>query len=117
TTLECMVNKKKYDALPKDLQVIIETACYRSNMWSLCEFEAKNLQYLNDLVKNHNVQLRQFPDAVLAQLKKYNDELLKELAAKDPLTKKICDAYLAFQKQYEEWNAISEERYAKLKYL
>lgn len=117
TTLECMVNKKKYDELPKDLQAIIDAACAKSNMWSLCEFEAQNNKYLKELVEKHNVQLRQFPDDVLAQLKKYNDELLKELAAKDPLTKKICDAYLAFQKQYEEWNAVSEERYAKLKHL
>ncbi|MBN2809252.1 MAG: TRAP transporter substrate-binding protein DctP [Deltaproteobacteria bacterium] len=117
TTLECMVNKQKFDALPKDLQAIIETACYRSNMWSLCEFEAKNNQYLKELVEKHHVQLRQFPDAVLAQLKKYNNEVLEELAAHDALSKKICDAYLAFQKQYNEWNTISEERYAKLKHL
>ncbi|MCD6533776.1 MAG: TRAP transporter substrate-binding protein DctP [Deltaproteobacteria bacterium] len=117
TTLECMVNKQKYDALPKDLQLIIDAACAKSNMWALCEFEAKNNMYLKELVEKHNVQVRQFPDEVLAQLKKHNDELLVELAAKDPLTKKICDAYLAFQKQYNEWNEISEERYAKLKHL
>ncbi len=117
TTLECMVNKKKYDELPKDLQAIIDAACAKSNMWSLCEFEAQNNKYLKELVEKHNVQLRQFPDDVLAQLKKYTDELLVELAGKDPLTKKICDAYIAFQKQYEEWNAVSEERYAKLKHL
>ena len=117
TTLECMVNKKKYEALPKDLQAIIDAACAKSNMWSLCEFEAKNEKYLVDLVEKHNVKLRTFPDPVLAQLKKYSEELLDELSAKDPLTKKVCDSYRAFQKDYEKWNAISEERYAKLKHL
>lgn len=117
TTLECMVNKAKYEALPKDLQAIIDAACFKSNMWSLCEFEAKNNKYLDELVKKHGVIVKQFPDEVLAQLKKYNDELLQELSAKDPLTKKICDSYMAFKKQYDEWNAVSEERYARLKHL
>ncbi|MEA2108671.1 MAG: TRAP transporter substrate-binding protein [Pseudomonadota bacterium] len=117
TTLECMVNKQKYEALPKDLQAIIDAVCAKSNMWSLAEFEAKNNKYLKELVEQHNVQVRQFPDKVLAQLKKYSDEVLKELAASDPFTRKVCESYLAFKKQYNEWNAISEERYAKLKHL
>ncbi|HDS16147.1 MAG TPA: twin-arginine translocation signal domain-containing protein [Proteobacteria bacterium] len=117
TTLECMVNKQKFDALPKDLQAIIVAANFKANMWSLCEFEAKNNQYLKELVEQHHVQLRRFPDDVLAQLKKYSDELLTELAAADPFTRKVCDSYLAFKKQYEEWNKVSEESYAKLKYL
>ena len=114
TTLECMVNKKKFEALPKDLQAIVVAACARSNMWSLCEFEAKNESYLKILVDKHHVKLRKFPDPVLAQLKKYADEVLDDLRKKDPLTKKVCDAYKAFQKQYDEWNKISEQAYAKL---
>ena len=30
-TLECMINKEAFDALPADLQAIVEHACYAEN--------------------------------------------------------------------------------------
>ena len=117
TTLECMVNKQKYDALPKNLQAIIETACARSTIWALSTFEALNEQYLQKLVNEHHVQVLTFPDDVLAKLKVLTNEVLTEMAAKDPFTKKVYDAYMAFKKNHDAWNVISEERYAKLKHL
>ncbi len=117
TAIECFVNKKKFDQLPPDLQAIIHAACSRANIWSLSTFEALNEIYLQKLVKEHNVQLRFFPDDVLAQLKAYTKEVLTEMAASDPFTKKVYDAYSKFQKNHDAWDKISEEQYAKLKYL
>ncbi|MBN2233185.1 MAG: TRAP transporter substrate-binding protein [Deltaproteobacteria bacterium] len=117
TSLECMVNKQKFEALPKDLQAIIVAACYRSNMWSLSEFEAQNNKYLKELVEKHNVQLRQFPDGVLRDLKKIAHETLDEIANNDPLTRKVYDSFLTFQKTMNQWNRISEEPYQKFKEL
>jgi TRAP-type mannitol/chloroaromatic compound transport system substrate-binding protein len=112
TTLEFMVNKQKFAALPKDLQEIVVAAGARSNMWTLCEFEAKNESYLKKLVDEHNVKLRKFPDSVLIELKKFTGEVLEDLRKKDPFTKKVCDSYKSFQTQYEKWNKISEVCYA-----
>ncbi|MBN2333081.1 MAG: TRAP transporter substrate-binding protein [Deltaproteobacteria bacterium] len=115
TSLDCMVNKQKFEALPKDLQAIIETACYRSNMWSLSEFEAKNNAYLKELVEKHNVQLRKFPEPVLCGLKDISDKILNEIADGDPLTRKVYDHFLAFKKSMVEWNKVSEEQYHQFK--
>lgn len=114
TVLETFVNKKAYEALPKDLQEIITTAAMRSNLYMLSEFEAKNNEYLQKLVTEHNVQLKKFPDAVIAQLKKYAEEVLVEIAEKDPMSKKVYEDFKKFQKNVTEWGKISEIAYANI---
>jgi TRAP-type mannitol/chloroaromatic compound transport system substrate-binding protein len=57
------------------------------------------------------VELRRFPDAVLAQLKVYTDEAIAELTASDPMSKKVYDSYSAFQKNVTGWAEISEKMY------
>jgi len=117
TTLEAMVNLDAWNSLPDDLKAIVETATYRSNMWMLSEFEAKNNAALRELVDVHKVQLKQFPEDVLKGLKKLSREVLEEVAASDAMSKKVYDSFLAFQKNIYEWNKITEEPYQKLKYL
>jgi TRAP-type mannitol/chloroaromatic compound transport system substrate-binding protein len=111
TVLETFVNKKAYDALPKDLQKIIETATYRTNLWMLAEFDAKNNVYLQKLINEHNVKLKKFPDEVLKQLKVYADEVLAEITAKDKQSKKVYDNFQAFKKNVTAWSKISEIAY------
>jgi len=117
TTLESMVNLDAWNKLPDDLKAIVETAMYRANLWMISEFEAKNNAALKTLVNEHNVQLKQFPEAVLKELKKLSREVLKEVAAGDPMSKKAYDSFIEFQKNIFEWNKVSEEPYQKLKYL
>ncbi len=114
TVLETFVNKKAFEALPKDLQEVVTTAAMASNMWMLCESETKNNFYLEKLVKEEGVQLKKFPDDVLKQLRKYSDEVLDEVAAKDPMSKKVYESFRKFQKQHQEWGKISEVAYASL---
>jgi TRAP-type mannitol/chloroaromatic compound transport system substrate-binding protein len=83
----------------------------------LSEFEARNNEALKELIDVHKVQLRKYPDSVLKQLKKYALEVVEEVAAKDPMSRKAYDSYLAFQKNIFEWNKLTEEPYHALKYL
>jgi len=117
TTLEAMVNIDAWNSLPDDLKAIVEAAMYRSNMWMLSEFEAKNNAALRELVDVHKVQLKKFPESVLKGLKKLSIEVLEEVAASDPMSRKAYDSFLSFQKNIFEWNKITEEPYQQLKYL
>ena len=117
TGLEAMVNLNAWNTLPDDLKAIVNAAAYKCNMWMLSEFEAKNNGALQELVKKHNVQLRQFPEEVLKQLKKLSLEVLEEVAASDPMSRKAYDSFLSFQKNIFDWNKVTEEVYHKLKYL
>ena len=117
TALEIMVNKKAWEKLPPDLQAIVDAASYKSNMWMLSEFEAKNNGSLQELINKHHVKLRQFPEAVLKALKKLAREVLEDIAAKDPMSKKVYDSFLKFQTNIYSWNKLTEEQYQKFKYL
>ena len=56
--LEMIVNKPKFEALPKDLQEIVRTACMRLSRWMMAEFDAKNGEYLARLINDEGVKLR-----------------------------------------------------------
>ncbi|MDD3519563.1 MAG: ABC transporter substrate-binding protein, partial [Chromatiales bacterium] len=75
---------------------------------SLTEFTARNGQALRTLREQHDIQLRRFPDAVLARLRAIADEVLEDLARRDPMTRRIHDSYRSFQQDVTAWHALSE---------
>lgn len=109
--LELTVNKSAWDGLPKDLQMIIQTAAFRANAFMLAEFESQNNTYLRKIVEEQPVQVRKFPDDVLATLKIYADEAIDELVSKDPNSRKVYDSFRKFRKDISGWAEISEKVY------
>ena len=45
------------------------------------------------------------------KLKTLSDEVVAEVADKDPLSKKVYDSFKAFRDQARDWHAISEKAY------
>ena len=111
TCLEVMFNKKAYESLPKELQQILDAVAAETNMWSLCEFEAGNGAALQTLISEHNVDLVQFPPELMADLRKLADETLEEEANKDPMSRKVHDAFKKFKAQVGVWGSVSEHAY------
>jgi len=111
TCLELMINKKKYEALPKDLQMVIDFAAAESNIWTLSEFEARNGEALQTLVNKHKVQLKRFPEKVLQDLRKLAEETLEEEANKSKQARKVHEAFKVFKEKIGEWGKISERAY------
>ena len=109
SVLEMLVNKDKFNALPSDLQQIIRTAAYRANHWMLSEFEAKNAIYLEKLINEENVDLRQYPKEVLAQLKMYTKEVVEEAAKANEFSKKVYESYRSFMIKAAIWAKSSEK--------
>ncbi|MCG8685045.1 MAG: ABC transporter substrate-binding protein, partial [Desulfobacterales bacterium] len=72
---------------------------------------------LQELITKHKVELKQFPEPVLKELKKLSMEVLEEVAASDPMSRKVYDSFLEFQKTMIDWNKLTEEMYQKYKYL
>ncbi|WP_421891272.1 TRAP transporter substrate-binding protein [Marinoscillum sp.] len=107
--LEMIVNNTKYQALPEDLQEIIKTACYRLNRWMMSEFDAKNGEYLLKILDEKKVDVRPFPTEVIEGLKRATREVLDELTASDPMSKKVYEHYSAFRRQIKPWMDISEK--------
>jgi len=114
TALEIIYNKKVYDGLPKNLQVILDACAAETNIWQLSEFEAHNGEYLEKLVTEHNVQLLQFPDDVMSKFRELAKETVAEEANKDPLSRKVNDAFQAYKKRMASWGLYSEAAYQNL---
>ena len=52
-----------------------------------------------------------FPMMWVNKLKGITNDTLEAEAAKDPLTKKVHDAFMAFRDTHREWAAVSEKPY------
>jgi TRAP-type mannitol/chloroaromatic compound transport system substrate-binding protein len=48
---------------------------------------------------------------VIKALRTETEKALNEAAAKDPMTKKVHDSYMAFKAKYDRWSEYSEEAY------
>ena len=111
TELEFIFNKRAYEALPKDLQNIVDAACAENASWALAEFDANNGAALQTLINEHNVQVYKFPDKVLDALRPLAKEVVEEEAAKSPMAKKVYESFKNFQKVVTGWGNISEKVY------
>ncbi|NPA95456.1 MAG: ABC transporter substrate-binding protein [Thermodesulfobacteria bacterium] len=111
STLELIMNKKAYDELPPELKAALDTAAAELNVKMLSEFEAKNAMALQELKKDKRVQILRFPDNVLEGLRKLSEETIKEIAAKDPMSKKVNDDFQKFKKMLAPWNRLTEKAY------
>ncbi|MEN8108083.1 MAG: TRAP transporter substrate-binding protein [Pseudomonadota bacterium] len=115
TTLEGLINKAAFDALPADLQHIVLNACRAVNGDMLAEYTARNNAALQTLVNEHHVDVRRLPDAVLDRLRTLSDEVVAEIAGRDPLSGKVYESYQQFRTQVEAWQDISERAYLNVR--
>jgi TRAP-type mannitol/chloroaromatic compound transport system substrate-binding protein len=114
-TLEAFVNKDAWEALPRDLQAMIEVATQAINEDMLSEFTARNNAALDTLINEHGVQLRRLPDDVIAALRASSEEVVAEIAEADPLAKRVYDSYMAYLEDVRRYHSISEQAYMNLR--
>jgi len=110
-TLEAMINKVVFEALPPDLQSIVLNACKVMNQDLLAEYTARNPIALQVLLEKHGVDIRPYPDDVLIELHRLVKEVVSELADKDEFSRKVYASYRKFLRQAKAWSAISELAY------
>ncbi|MEO8143327.1 MAG: C4-dicarboxylate ABC transporter, partial [Betaproteobacteria bacterium] len=96
---EIIINKKKWDAMPKDLQAIWQhsvEAASQSNYWTAMDNYSKDLVVLRD---KHKVKVIRTPKSVFqAQLVAW-DVLTKKLSDEDPFFKKVVDSQREWAKR------------------
>ena len=83
----------------------------------LSEFTARNNSALKILVEKHGVQLRRFPDELLAQVGKVAAAVVAEIASKDPFSNKVYASFDAFRRESVSYTRITEEAYTQARAL
>ena len=74
----------------------------------LSEIEAQNNVFLDKLL-SEGVEVRTFPDEVLAELRTYTLQILDEITATDPFAKKVYESLRSFKKRAAKWGEVTEK--------
>lgn len=113
SVLELICNKKAYEELPEDLQLLVKTTALKYNNIMLSEFEAKNNEYLQKILTESKAELREFPKEVLDTLKQFTDQKLEELANSDAHAKKVYESFKKFKEEVNSWGKVSSKAVSK----
>jgi TRAP-type mannitol/chloroaromatic compound transport system substrate-binding protein len=103
---ELLMNRKAYEALPKNYQHILKMALGYQVMYTYAETEWRNPDAMRENVEKYGVHTRTWTDEQLAVFEKTWNEVVKEESAKDPLFKKIADNFYAFREHYRIWGEV-----------
>ena len=117
--LDCFINFKSWNSLPKDLQKIVETSAKATTQAITNEMIAGNNQALEILIKEHKVKLKPFPDNVLKELFVLSDKVMKKLISSDPLSKEVYNSIIKFRNLSIKRSEVSELKFleARSKFL
>lgn len=112
TELQFLVNKRTFDKLPADLQEILTTAMrVAAYDMTIKSHHESGENWATMKAEFPNVEVKTFPDAVIAALRKANDELLAEHSANDPLAKEILESQDGYMKTVRQWTDIADRAY------
>jgi len=109
-----LVNIKKMNKLPKDLQKILTLSM------KLAAFDMYTQNYhmsalaWDKMTKEYpGIKVKSLPREVMQSLKKVNDELLAKITKDNPFVKETLDSQNAYLKKAREWTKISDYLYIK----
>ncbi len=108
---EIIINKKKWDSMPKDLQAMWQygiEAASQSNYWTAMDNYSKDLQVL---INKHKVNVLRTPTAVFQEQLNAWDVLTKKLSDEDPFFKKVVDSQRDWAKRVAYYWFLNDAEY------
>ncbi|NWG70108.1 MAG: TRAP transporter substrate-binding protein [Parvularculaceae bacterium] len=105
------VNLKVWTGFTEQEKAIVRAACREANQLSLAEYGHYNAVALEQLVKDHGVELRQMPDDVMAAIARESKAVLEEIAATDDISRRIFESYKTSLQRSQAWGRISDEAF------
>ncbi len=103
--------KTLWDSLSASERALIEAAAAAEVTRSLAECNAENVKALRILRADPRIKILRFNDELIKTFGKLSKEVLADTAAKDPLTRKVYDSYMAFLAGVMDWGELSETGY------
>jgi len=107
STTNFIASVEKYNALPKNYQQALQTACMETTMWVMSKYDAVNAAALKRLA-TQGAALTPFSPEIMDACYKAANELYAEINAKNPAFKKLYDSYMAFQNDGYLWHQITD---------
>ncbi len=108
--MEFGINKKAWDSLDKELQLIIEVAVEAESSRLNSDGFYSNVVALEKIKAMKQVTIGQFPDSVWDALRKASKEVMDEARAKSKTVAKVQDSFFAFAKKASTYRALYDTR-------
>lgn len=105
------INRAKWDSLTDIEQQIIRSACSEVNHLSLGEFAYNNAFYLEKLVNEEGVELRRFPNDVVARVQEISADLRSDAGNGNDIERRIYESFEAALQQARGFASISDGPY------
>lgn len=111
SSLAVGMNRRKWDSLTPTEQQIIRSACNEVNHLSVGEFTYQNGVHLEKLVNEEAVQLRQFPDDVMARVQEVATDIRSDAGSGGDLERRIYESFEDALTKMRGWARISDGPY------
>ena len=93
------------------MKAIVKLAGQAGNLDMQSEYNYGNAMALQQLMADPDVEVRPFPDDVMALLKKLSTEAINELSAEDEWSARIQKSFFDFLEVSEKNQSIGEQAY------
>lgn len=101
------LNKDLWDDLDRFEKQVFITASAAEFTLSLAEFNTQNALVLQ-AISEQDIEMRRFDAGLLREVRKISTSLLEELAADQPLTRRILDSFTAFRESQMQWSSLAD---------
>ena len=112
--MQFLINKKKFDALPKAYQRVLKVAmkAVAADMYSE-NFSMSAIAWAEMKKDYPDIKVKSFPKEVMAKMKEETDNVLNAYAEKDAFFKEVLTSQREFMGKAREWTIMSEVNYVE----
>lgn len=104
-----IMNKDVWNSYTPEQQAQFMTACRANVAWSMTVAASGQMEAIEEF-KKQGVEVRRFPEPVLAALREASEKVVAEEAARDPLFKEALDSLNAYVTKVAPWFELQSLR-------
>ena len=109
--LEVLINKKKWEELPADLQAIVRHAISSNLLSFTFKLMKGNTEALETMINQHGVQLVEPPEEVQMEIIKAWDRVAARFSSENAFFKKVLDSQKAWASKVVPYRRVAYPRY------
>lgn len=107
------MNNEWWKGLSKADQLMIEAASSMENDVMMSEYNAKNGEYLEKLVNEQGVKVREFNDDIYDAFGEAADEVFETVKSHSDLANRIHESFVAARSSVGSWAKLSDQAYVR----
>ncbi len=108
-SLEVIVNRQKFDALPDDLQAIVREAAGATALETTADFQFHNTKTFPAVEADPEIEINHFPPEVIERVRQETAVVLENLSKTSELTGRVYESHMAFLTEsvaYAPWSEL-----------